>query len=54
MTEQKLLKLTTTLMIDFLKDIDPSEFDRITIADINTFCREWIKQNVNLEKQDIK
>ena len=48
-TEQKLLQLTSSLLLDFLcwnhkNDID---VDYLTIADLRKFCREWIKQNVN-------
>ena len=56
-TEQKLLKLTSTLLMDFFQTpLDfgscTCEIEDMTIADIQEYCRDWIKQNVNYEAND--
>ena len=51
--KQKLLKLTSTLLIDFLKahlEVG-SSLDSMTVADIHNYCREWIKQNVRESRE---
>ena len=46
-SEQKLLKLTSCLMVDYLKyHLDHSlELENLTFGDIAKYCREWIKEN---------
>lgn len=46
-TEQKLLKLTSTLLLDFCQcQILSRDFENMTVADLTNYCRGWIKQNV--------
>lgn len=49
LSEQKLLKLTSTIMLDFLNDLNGWDRERITVADIQNYCREWIIANVRDE-----
>jgi len=46
-SEQDLLRLTTYLMVDYLKYCFDNivELDSVTLGDITKFCREWIKEN---------
>ena len=45
-SEQKLIRLTVTLMIDYLKELSNEDINKITIADIQNYCTGWIKENV--------
>ena len=46
-TEQKLLKLTSTLLLDFCQcQMLSRNFENMTVADLTNYCRGWIKQNV--------
>ena len=54
LSEQKLLKLTSCLMTDYLRTLcgvynETRELDDITLAEIRDYCREWIKQNMRDE-----
>ncbi len=50
-SEQDLLKLTSTLMIDFLKQHEEHDTNPCgwTLGAIINFCRLWIKSNVDME-----
>lgn len=48
MNEQILLKLTSTLILDFMKfhTENGTDFDEMTVSEIIDYCRLWIKENI--------
>jgi hypothetical protein len=48
-SEQQLLKITSTLTLDFLCSFKNEDLNTLTVADIRYFCRAWIKQNVKFD-----
>ena len=49
--EQRLLKLCSTLLLDWHSYMAENEFtdEDVTVADVQFFCKDWIKQNVDFE-----
>ena len=52
--EQRLLKLCSTLLLDWHSYMVENEFidEDVTVADVQFFCKDWIKQNVDFVPEE--
>lgn len=54
-SEQKLLRLTSTILLDFIRShIELKDaLGDMTVADIQNYCKGWIKENVTEHKDEL-